>query len=44
MEECSYNQELEEKLIKNEDDLQNLWNGFDLLWEFMEDQKNVWKV
>ena len=30
MEEYSYNQELEEKLIKNEDDLQNLWNGFDL--------------
>ena len=39
MEEYSCNQELEEKLIKNEDDLQNLWNGFDLLWEFMEDQK-----
>ena len=39
MEEYSYNQELEEKVIKDEDDPQNLWNGFDLLWEFMEDQK-----
>ena len=39
LEEYSYNQELKEKLIKNEDDLQNLWNGFDLSWEFMEDQK-----
>ena len=32
MEEYSYNQELKEKLIKNEDDLQNLW-------KFMKYQK-----
>ena len=44
MEEYSYNQELKEKLIKNEDDLQNLWNGFDLLWSLWKIRKDVWKV
>ena len=26
--------------MKNEDDVQNLWEGFELLWDYMEDGKN----
>ena len=40
MDEYFYSEELEEKLMKNEDDVQNLWEGFDLLWDYVEDGKN----
>ena len=40
MDEYFYSEELEEKLMKNEDDIQNLWEGFDLLWDYVEDGKN----
>ena len=40
MDEYCYGEELKEKIIKNEDDLQNLREGFDLLWDYVEDGKN----
>ena len=40
MDEYCYSEELEEKIMKNEDDLQNVWEGFDLLWDYVEDGKN----
>ena len=40
MDEYFYSEELEERLMKNEDDVQNLWEGFDLLWDYVEDGKN----
>ena len=40
IDEYCYSEELEEKLMKNKDDLQNLWEGFDLLWDYVEDGEN----
>ena len=41
MDEYCYSEELEEKIMRNEDDLQNLWEGFDILWDYVEDGKIV---
>ena len=41
MHEYFHSEELEEKIMKNEDDVQNLWEGFDLLWDYVEDGKIV---
>ena len=39
MDECCNSEELEEKFMKNKDDLQNLWEGFHPLWDYVEDGK-----